>query len=555
MGIGNADEIINKNRVIAEYGALVCNYAQPPGTSIYEWNKTYIHFDHSHSITNLGHGFAHDDDCKPDNIGRFRFCYSPYYEAAVRALKAETAEELEENMLALKKRGDKLCLGRYVEQWFDVDEKEMIERYTQKCQEIFDILEALHENYMQLKRKTMDIRKKNPFNTDKMASDYKPQLDRKIDEEFKKLDTHFAAVNELSGTIFIIDENFVQPQSVLTGITSNLDDINAILTELTQNIHCYENSEKVESKISYIQSVIQGVEGKIRIAPVEFEKWKDAPYHFLTLDSYMVCRCGGILSFHRDGQAYHNVLDRITKATEDLINFVEQKCKEWYESYIVWELNYDIVPELQTERSKEIKNSKQAMEKAANLKNSIDVNPELKTVDDIYNGIHLEFWSHAYYDELKTQGVGLLSLVSALIDHGGNWLSMGIVVYQWHKEGDTDRYMTPIDIVDASNFFTPWINNESVLRSINFLSVITTIPAFLYTSNATWVEEIRITFFTDDYAVLASQKIDEDGFKVKEPEFEKMYKFDYLDRHESDGVKWKLNGEQGIKYEAYITNG
>ncbi len=160
MGIGNADEIINKNRVIAEYGALVCNYAQPPGTSIYEWNKTYIHFDHSHSITNLGHGFAHDDDCKPDNIGRFRFCYSPYYEAAVRALKAETAEELEENMAALKKRGDKLCLGRYVEQWFDVDEKEMIERYTQKCQEIFDILEALHENYMQLKRKTMDIRKK-----------------------------------------------------------------------------------------------------------------------------------------------------------------------------------------------------------------------------------------------------------------------------------------------------------------------------------------------------------------------------------------------------------
>ena len=121
MGISNADEINNKNRVIAEYGALVCNYAQPPGTSIYEWNKTYIHFDHSHSVTNLGHGFAHDDDCKPDNIGRFRFCYSPYYEAAVRALKAETAEELEENMLALKKRGDKLCLGRYVEQWFDVE--------------------------------------------------------------------------------------------------------------------------------------------------------------------------------------------------------------------------------------------------------------------------------------------------------------------------------------------------------------------------------------------------------------------------------------------------
>lgn len=99
------------------------------------------------------------------------------------------------------------------------------------------------------------------------------------------------------------------------------------------------------------------------------------------------------------------------------------------------------------------------------------------------------------------------------------------------------------------------IHNESVLNSLNFLSVITTIQAFLYTSNATWVEEIRITFFTDDYAVLASQKIDEDGFKVKEPEFEKMYKFDYLDRHESNGVKWKLNGEQGIKYEAYITNG
>lgn len=543
-----------KDIVIGEFGAVVCNYAQPTGTPRHKWPKLFMHFDHTHGVMNQGYNFAHDDDCRPDNIGRFRFCYSPCYEAAVKALKPKTPEELEENMIALRKRGDKLCLGRYVEQWFDVNEKQMIERYTEKCGEILDDLEVIFKDYSQLKRKTMDIRGKSPFNTDKMSTNYKPQLDSELDEILNNLDTCFTAINELSGTILIIDENFIQPQSVLIGITSNLEDIGTIMQGLEQKLCYYDNSTKTKLKISDIQKSLQDVHEKLQTASEELKKWKDEPYHFLTLNSYMVCRCGGLLSFDEAGQTYHEVLDRIAQNTENLVNFIEQECNAWYESYLEWNLNYNFASELKKEQEQEIKESKQAIEKARDLKNSIDVNPELETVDDIYNGIHIELWSHAYYDELKTQAIGILSLLTAVV-RGGTFWSMAVNFYKWCDEGITGRRTTFPDLVDASSFYVPFITFKPAVTGLTILSIITTVPSLFYTSNATWVEEIRITFFTDNYAIIGSQKIDEYGRETQKPEFKKMPRFEYFNCHESNGLKWKLNGEAGIKYEAYVSNG
>ncbi len=550
---------VESSKLITDHAALGCNYAQESGTPEKDWNVTYIHFDHNHGIEQGGYGYAHADDCQPiENVGRFRKCYSPYYVPALRAIRNVSQQELQENKAAADRaslpHGFKQCLGRYLDEWFDADDSKTMYTYTDECKVLINELDIIKKSVLVFKRSVLSILGIDVYGREKLAADYDEKLNLKVIGYIKSIDTTLSGIGDLSDCIKLFNDDLTQPCNVITGIINNLNSLPKLMKNIKDTLAGHEKTKGKE--VTYYDHTLQLIKEEIpkfESAMGKLEVWKPKEHHLITTDSYLVCKCGGFVKVLNDGQGFVDAYDRIVKATENLIISIKKECTEWYDGWHAEgaDLTDSIV-------KREQLNSEQAMKKISNLESG-HVN---EITDDFFNTIYVEFWSHAYFDELESQNYGVLALVSVFApSYVGVPLGIALVFYQYSKVNKDD----PISFSEYNNILGTWRGHINYYQKMaeyaklckglatlnDVTSVITAIPSLIYTSNATWIEEIRITFFTEEYAVVGKQKLNEDGTSNEKSKVNITKRYDYLQGLDGDILKFRMEG--GDKnYESYV---
>lgn len=554
MNLKDNERLVDKSMLIAEHAAVVCNYAQEPGLSRDQWLKEYIHFDDAHRVIEGKFGLAHDKDCKPiENIGRFRECYAPQYKLALDAIINVSEKELEENKAASLRSllGYKKCLGRYLAQWFDADDKLKVETYTSECDALLDDISLIKSEFLWFVAEVyVIIGKVSPYGT--KPPDYNKELHEPMEAHIDNIrDVIIPEINELSDYIMPLEEDFSQAESNIKSLNTKLGTIKSIMDKMKGLLDKFSRTGEL-SRLESTKKLIDNARVKITDIQKNITDWVLVPCNLITTKSYLVCKCGGILSFYDNGQSYDDMCDQIVQATEDLFEFMKQQSNDWYNGWDEYQTDSSDLAS-NTHREKELRNSKQAVKITENLKEatSTNTNPEMKSIDDARNAIHLEFWSHAYFEEGESFATGILSILSMFMGGMNYLLSMSLLFYQFTKE-DKNRPLEWEDAGSVADILSPFYDIDFISKASGLLGAYSAITSLFYTSNDTWTEEIRTTFFTDDYAVIGRQKIKEDGTKNGNPKFEKIDYFYYMESPYSDGIKWKLDGVKGEEYDTYL---
>lgn len=526
----------NKNgeqpKLITDHAGLGCNYAQPIGTPEKDWNRTYIHFTHSHGIEQGEDEYAHDDDCIAiKNVGCFRKCYSPYYSSALLAIRNAAEAEIQENKIAASMPGGfKRCMGRYLNEWFDADDSTIMYSYVNDCEDLVVRLENIKKEVRKYKNEVYDCLGIDVYKREYYAANYDSELYEKVKGYGNQIDTTIRGMGDLADCITIFNEDFKQPQNVITGIINSL---NSLLHYMKNIKEAITGSKSLVGKnipdYSEVKAAIEKIIPDLKDAQSDLKNWVPKERHLITTESYLVCKCGGFVKVLDDGQGYVDTFDRIVTATEDLIILMKEYCQEWLDGWHSEEFD-DRDPTVKEERI----NSEQAMAKINDLMNG-KVN---ELTDNFYDTVFLEFWSHAYFEEIESQTIGILSLVSVFAPpYIGVPLAIGLTLYQYSKKDGSE----PVDVTalnDILTMYRGYINyyakcKEYVklctgLAKVNDIaSFVTAIPCLIYTSNATWIEQIRITIFTDRYAVVGTQYLNQDGSKKGTADISRPYIFDY----------------------------
>ena len=156
--------------------------------------------------------------------------------------------------------------------------------------------------------------------------------------------------------------------------------------------------------------------------------------------------------------------------------------------------------------------------------------------------ICLEFVSHSFNDEVTARRGALLAIMSV---GAGFWpltLTCTMIDFSQSVKDPNDINLLPTLISDAIGVISDIKALEyfpKLVNSNNWYALLTNLDKFFYTSDETWVEDLKITVFTEDYVIIGKQKLDKDcNIIVDKPVIEIHSKVDYA--VDADGnVGWK----------------
>jgi len=310
-----------------------------------------------------------------------------------------------------------------------------------------------------------------------------------------------------------------------------------------ESLPCYNAlKEIINSLMQDFQEIIEKI-----------ENWTTDYSRVLTTDSFMVCRCGGVLEFMTSGQEsvvyFNNLYIRTLEMVDSLIKHF-QTFERVHDLYGFEEERFEL---------------KYAYRDAARI--SVKAyeyltEGEIKTEEDerIPCNLHFEYVGKSVKEEEQQYLAALLTILGHVpggIGAIAGMLSIGMTVYDGIKENlcEEENVSSIVSIFNSEATVEYKKAREAYpkdLKEFNKkLSRITdtfdVISAINYEIHDNWVDSIRAYAFTEEYMFFAEQFLNKECKKVGEIRFfQSVERKDYLNERRGSNIVW--GEDPGVTY-------
>ncbi len=486
-------------KVIVDGAKIMCSYAQNP--EVKDPSFVYLRIPCGHGFLENGHLCAHDENCVPvENIPRFKMCSSPHYKAMLDFLQAWKYEGtlLYQGYLDYSKgvREGLPCLLPLLDRWMNAKDKSVIENYMDVSLGIdFDSIEKSIKTFKKqtekkadeiFLKKTMDI---PAFTQDeKMLKKDRDAFNECIDvkERLKKIiKVKNVLLEDLQNDMFYVQNISLQHirnhvSKILSELTSLKEDIIAVHNKAPNDYGQYSGlKHSLEEAIGEVSSLYE------RACSFKLEK-----HQLITMDSYLVCRGGGIISFLSSGQEFYDycsdLVTKIRNLTGLFINDCEDRLLRKRRKYI------DYLGIGTDEEGYSYKKAIRALNIYRKMLDDVEGVKEIKMEAPIY----LELISHAYFEEQRKKMMSLVTIVVTWLGTPEMTFFCGAFqVGQALANGDlTSGLSGRISMDSVSDKAIEKVSKNAYAYN-NLFSTATAMVDFFAQSEETWIEEIKLSVF------------------------------------------------------------
>lgn len=529
----NMRYLVPKNEIVVHGAKITCSYAGK--------NKTpdYLYIPDGHGIMEGERNCAHDEDCIPiKNIKPFHYCQSLYAKQAIMALlpkaSAEEQKRYNEALNAIKYNETHFdqkivpCVLALLDRWFDADEKNIVTDSMKFGREILldikDLQKKLNKSLNKAIKNTHDLYAialyTLPAEVYKECMNHWQSL-KKINEELEKIYPEFDLFaisidmgdNKFHGTI----KNLRNIEDKINKIIKDMDDAHEIYSKLEGYKTLKTEFQELASKTKKIKSTLID--------------WKEKEYHLILTNSFLVCRCGGIISFLTSGQEHMLRAKTLLKSILDTVTRFKDHCVKGQTDYCIRETENDVY-----ESYKHAAEGLKIFEKIVGPSTSEEL--KLPQVP-----IYMELISHSYNDEIRQRILTALAVIgseSKIITFLCSTLTVSLIDLESDDPSDmVSGVSANIDALNTLGIIDE-LGGKGIVYVNGLYGKIMNIAGALYTSYETWIECVRITVFTDTHAHVKEQYMDKDGRCRDGLNDAHIYsKADYITNCQGRGLQWK----------------
>ena len=525
--------LVPGNEIVVHGAKITCSYAGKSKT------PDYLYIPDGHGIMEGERNCAHDEDCIPiRNIKPFHYCQSLYAKQAIMALlptvSAEEQKRYNEALSAIKYNETHLdkkivpCVLALLDRWFDVDEKNIVTDSMKFGREILLEINDLKKKLSKSLKNAIDITYKLYVFTLYTSS---PEVYIEYMNHYEKLKSIKAELDKLYPEFSLFAISIDMGDNKFYGTIKNLKDIengvNKIIKDMDDAHEIYSNLDEYETLKTEFQELVSQTK-KLKSKIID---WKEKEYHLILTNSFLVCRCGGIISFLTSGQEHMLRAKTLLKSILDTATRFKDHCVKGQTDYCIREIENDVY-----ESYKHAAEGLEIFEKIVGPSTSEEIKvPQVP--------IYMELISHSYNEEIKQKMLTALAVIgtySKLITFVCSFITIAQIDMESNDPSDVVsgvsadiNALNTLEIIDK-------LGGKKIVYVNNLYGKIMNIAGVLYTSYDTWIECVRITVFTDTHAHVKEQYMDKDGRCRSGLNDAHIYsKADYITNCQGRGLQWK----------------
>ncbi|WP_336624291.1 PAAR-like protein [Clostridium boliviensis] len=496
---GGHEIVEDKTKVIVDGAKVMCSYAQNP--MIKDTSYVYLRIPCGHGFLENGHLCAHDQTCVPvENIPRFKTCSSPHYEAMLVFLQAWKQEGtiLYQAYLDYSKgvREGLPCLLPLLDRWMNAKDKSVIENYMDLSLNMdFNSIEKSIKIFKkQTANKADEILLVKTMDTPAFTRDEKLiKKDRDAINECQKVKKTLDNIIKTKNLIHenLQDDMFYVQNVNLQHIKKHLLTILAELTSLkTDVVAAHSLAPNDSAQFNKLKSSLKEGISEVNGLYDQVCSFKPERHQIITMDSYLVCRGGGILSFLSSGQEYYAYCNDLVIKIRNLTSLFKNNCEDRLLRNRRKYLDY-----IGIGTDEEGYSYKKAIRSLETYKKMLDDVGGVKGIK-METPVYLELISHAYFEERRNKMMSLVTIAVTWFGTPGMTLFFGALqVGQAMADGDLVSGMSGRVSIDSagSKVIEPVYKNAYTHN--NLFSTATAMVDFFAQSQDTWIEEIKLSVF------------------------------------------------------------
>jgi len=258
--------------------------------------------------------------------------------------------------------------------------------------------------------------------------------------------------------------------------------------------------------------------------------WTTECSNTLTFDSFMVCRCGGVLEFVTSGQEYVQYFDKIYSRMIEHLQEYAARLQSLAESQVYFCLEGLEVDSEERDLLYAYEDAADGLEKAYKYLSTEEIEQEPMRCN-----VHIEFVARSVQEESEQYITGIITLIG-LIPHPATVpfkiASAAMGVYYMNENRKQEKLLTfengkttfeigltassiTADVLQSAQKATPtalgYVNSVG-----NVYSFIAAMSCANFEITDNWLERIRIYIFTEGYMFLGEMYLNESGEKSRE---------------------------------------
>lgn len=561
-----------KGTMVLDTAKVGCRYAQTNKDSDF-WDVRRVRIDHNPGDEQHGCKVMHNHNCikgEEREAIKFRYCYSPYYLTALESLKTlypENEEYQNAYKIAYKRAHPKSeedlktppCVLAVLDTWFEYSDVEISNRYNKLLDAISPIKVYYYDQVKRLKDwankeiqdKREELKKRIPVSQPSNATkkqhtkeleqamrDAKEEarlfeLKQKIGPLYKKRQSLIDELEDYWEDILIFEQGY-QSKLVKLGNTVQkyIDDWTVIVKEAGLDLNSSNYTSFVDTLSVISENALSIGESMVN--------WETVTDNALMTSSFLICKCGGKIQFLSDGQQHYlycaKILKKFTKLLKDTAGYLQglldNRC-------------YYYGPE------ENIVFMNSARTSFSNVADAFEETGKEFVLDQDTLAMELRFISRGYNKEkAKKQAalIGMMVLTPIAVEGSlaatfgyegvGVAISTGLWIYDSinivnQSEEELDENVKG-DLVTISNDTTSAVSSLAAwdikyLKHVSktekevsalgnptiVISFLNSLSGMFYTSEEDWIEDIEVTVFTKDLAIIAKERYDDQVEEVK----------------------------------------
>lgn len=561
-----------KGTMVLDTAKVGCRYAQTNKDPDF-WDVRRVRIDHNPGDEQHGCKVMHNHNCikgEEREAIKFRYCYSPYYLTALESLKTlypENEEYQNAYSIAYKRAHPKSeedlkappCVLAVLDTWFEYSDVEISDRYNKLLDAISPIKVYYYDQVKRLRdwanKEIQDKREElkkgipvsQPSNATKKQdtkeleqamADAKEEarlfeLKQKIAPLYKKRQSLIDEMEDYWEDILVFEQGY-QSKLVELGNTVQkyIDDWTAIVKDAGLDL---SNSNYT----SFVDTLSVISENALSIGE-SMVNWETVTDNALMTSSFLICKCGGKIQFLSDGQQHYlycvKILKKFTKLLKDTAGYLQglldNRC-------------YYYGPE------ENIIYMNSAKTSFSNVADAFEETGKEFVLDHDTLAMELRFITRGYNKEkAKKQAalIGMMVLTPIAIEGSlaatfgsegvGVAISAGLWIYDSinivnQSEEELDENVKG-DLTTIANDTTSVVSSIAAwdikyLKHVNktekavsalgnptiVISFLNSLSGMFYTSEEDWIEDIEVTAFTKDLAIIAKERYDDQVEEVK----------------------------------------
>lgn len=537
---------VETDEIVVHGAEIICSCAGRNG------KPNYIKVLDGHGIMENGNNCAHDSSCIPiENIQPFSSCLSPNAKQALTALLPSAEGEAKNRYRdALTTINNNETTGRYMpvscalpllDRWFDADEKKTVTDIMMLETEIKQKIKNLQES--------LDGSLQNTDSDLNLTFIFLLFLE---DAGEDRLDVFHMGMdlNKAKERLPVLCSNIgqtIQTRSIIgedgfKEIAGQLEQIKLDLTEIKKCWNAaHDSCEYLRNYKEYDALLDQYIKETDEIIQ-KIYNWEEKEYHLITTKSFLVCRCGGIISFVDSGQEFGKVVDQLMASILSMITEFREHCQKGMTDFCIKDWDY-----VDHEWS-----SYQAAAEGLGVFEKMMLGSG-KTENTMDTCIYMELICHSYNEEMNKAVMAALSLISLRCDALSFLLAFyTVATMEKSAKGAADGISADISALEAVGGVLKKQGAEKVVDLNNLYTVVNSIVGFFYVSYETWIENVRITVFTDSHAHVYERKLNRIGNILGKMYVQMWSKSDYKSGDLGRGLEWKEDPGVYLKKKAHM---